>query len=55
MIECELDIDERLIDDKNEICHGKILKERREVIFRNLGEARTFGDYNFFKERISKK
>lgn len=50
MIECELDIDE-----KNEICHGKILKKAKEVISRNSGEARTFGDYNFFKERIRKK
>jgi hypothetical protein len=27
----------------------------REVIFRKLGKARIFGDYNSFKERIRRK
>jgi len=35
MIECKLDIDEKLIDEKNEIPHGKILKKVEEVIFEN--------------------
>ena len=55
MIKYELDIEEKLINEKNEIRHGKILKKVKEVIFRKLGEVRIFGDYNFFKERIRKK
>ena len=54
MIKYELGIEEKLIDEKNEIPQGKILKKVEEVIYRNLGEARTFGDYNFFKEIIKK-
>ena len=52
---CELDIDEKLIDEKNEIYHGKILKKVKEVIFKKLGKARIFGDYNSFKEKIRKR
>jgi len=55
MIEYELDIDEKLINEKNEMCYWKILKKVKEGISRNLGKARTFGNYNFFKEKIRKK
>jgi len=35
MIKYESGIEEKLIDEKNEICHGKILKKVKEVIFEN--------------------
>lgn len=50
---CELDIDEKFIDEKNEICHGKILKEAKEVIFRKLGKKRNFKDSELFKGKIT--
>jgi len=52
---CELDIDERLIDDKSEICYGKILKKVEEVISRNLGKKRNFKDSQLFEGEIRGK